>query len=258
MPVSTGALAQLLESGGALGVLLFFENLLAADDHVAALLVQLDDADFDLLAEIAVEIADGANLKLRTGQEGLEADVDGEAALDAADNRADDRGLVVGCLLDHVPNAQALRPLVADQVAALGLLALDDHVDHVAGLELDGAGVIEHLLERHQPFGLQAHIDDEVLFSLLDDRAGDDLVAVGFDGGGFGGLLALESGEGGGEVIHRFQSMGFVRRFFVRFSGFVCCGFGGFCNRWTFHGCGQFAQVGSGSFNGGSFGNRLG
>ena len=32
-----------------LGVLLLFEEFLAADDHVAALLVQLDDADFDLL-----------------------------------------------------------------------------------------------------------------------------------------------------------------------------------------------------------------
>ena len=67
-----------------LGVLLFFEDLLAGDDDVAALLVELDDADFDLGADVAVEVAHGANLNLRAGQECLDADVDGEAALDAA------------------------------------------------------------------------------------------------------------------------------------------------------------------------------
>ena len=143
MPVRMAPSPSCSRVVGALGVLLFLEDLLAADDDVAALLVELDDADFDLLAEIAVEVADGANLKLRAGQECLEADVDGEPALDAADHRADDRGLFVGGLLDGVPHAQALGPLVADQVAALGLLALDDHFDHVAGLELDGAGVID-------------------------------------------------------------------------------------------------------------------
>ena len=102
---------------------------LRRDDDVAALLVQLDDADFNLLAEIAVEIADGTNLKLRTGQKGLHADVDREAALDAADDRAHHRGLVVGSLLDRVPHAEALRLLVADEIAAFGLLALDHHVD---------------------------------------------------------------------------------------------------------------------------------
>ena len=50
---------------------------------------------------------------------------------------------VVGGLLDRVPHAEALRALVAHEVAAFGLLALDDHVDHVAGLELDRAGVVE-------------------------------------------------------------------------------------------------------------------
>ncbi len=70
------ALGEMLHGGGALGVLLFLKELLAADHHVAALLVELDDADFDLLAEVAVEVAHGADLKLRAGQKGLHADVD--------------------------------------------------------------------------------------------------------------------------------------------------------------------------------------
>ena len=104
MPVRIAAFFEVLEGDGLLGVLLFFEDLLAADDDVAALLVELDDADFDLLADVAVEIADGTDLELRAGQERLDADVDGETALDAADDRALDRGLVVGSLLDRVPD----------------------------------------------------------------------------------------------------------------------------------------------------------
>ena len=102
------ALVEVLHGGRALGVLLFFEDLLAADHDVAALLVELDDADFNLLAEVAVEIAHGANLKLRAGQERLHADVDSEPALDAADHGARDGSLVVGGLLDRVPHAEAL------------------------------------------------------------------------------------------------------------------------------------------------------
>src|SRR5262249_37820529 len=97
-------------------------------------LVELDDTDFDLLAEIAVEVADRPNLKLRARQKGLQTDVDGESALDAAYDRAHDRRLFVGGFFDRVPHAQALGLLIAHQVAALGLLALNDRVDYVAGL----------------------------------------------------------------------------------------------------------------------------
>ena len=138
-----------------LGVLLFFEDLFAGDDDVAALLVELDDADFNLLAEIAVEIADGTNLKLRAGQKSFHADIDSETALDAADNRAHDGSFVVGGFFDGIPHAEALGLLVADEIAALGLFALDDNVNDVAGLELDGAGVVDNLLEGTRPSDLR-------------------------------------------------------------------------------------------------------
>jgi hypothetical protein len=48
-----------------------------------------------------------------------------------------------------------LRLVVAEQIAALGLFALDDHLDRVAGLQLRLAGVIENLLQRNQAFGLE-------------------------------------------------------------------------------------------------------
>ncbi len=208
-----GVLAQLLERAGPLGGLLFFENFLAADHHIAALLVELDDTDFNLLAEIAVKIPHRANLKLRAGQERLEPDIDGQPALDAADDCAHHRGLVVGGLLDHVPNAQALGALVAHQVTAFGLLALDDYVDHVTGMELHRTGVVKNLLQRDKALGLQAHhIDDQMLVSLLDDRSGDKLVAVGFNCGGLGSLLAFKRRQCGGEIVGGLVPMRFVSR----------------------------------------------
>ena len=73
--------------------------------------------------------------------------------------------------------------------------------------------MVDDLLEGHQPLGLQAHIDDQMLVSLLDDRAGDNLVAIGLDGGGFGGLLALKGFQGGGKIVHGLEpcSMGLLR-----------------------------------------------
>jgi len=99
-------------------------------------------------------------------------------------------------LFDGVPHAEALGFLIADEIAAFGLFALDDHVNDFAGLELDCASVIGDLLEGHEALGLESYIDHEVLFSLLDDGAGDDFVSIGFDSSSFSGLLALEGFEG--------------------------------------------------------------
>src|SRR5258708_2089285 len=155
------AFAEVIEGQRTLGVLLFLKDFLAADDHVSTLLVELDDADFNLLAEIAVEIAYWANLKLRAGQKCLHADVDSEAALYAADHSSHDRSLVGGSLLDNIPHAQALGLLVADEVSTFGLLALDDHVDDVAGVKLNRAGVLQNLLDRHHSLGLQTYVAEQ-------------------------------------------------------------------------------------------------
>ncbi len=83
------AFFQVLEGLGLLFVLLFFQNLLARNHDVAALLVQLDDGDFDGLALHAVQVAHRAQIDLRAGQERARAqDVDGQAALDAIDHDA--------------------------------------------------------------------------------------------------------------------------------------------------------------------------
>ncbi len=166
-----------------LRVLLFFEDFLAGDDDVAALLVQLDDADFDLGADVAVEVADGANFNLRAGQECLDADVDGEAALDARDDHALDGGLGVGSLFELVPNLVTQGLLVADEIAAFLLFALHDDFDHVAHVELGRAGVVENLIQRNETLGLEADVDDGMLVGDLDDGAGDDSLFGGHEPG---------------------------------------------------------------------------
>src|SRR5271157_2301140 len=205
------ALAQLLQRCGALGVLLFFQNFLAADHHIAALLVELDDPDLNLLAQIAIQVADGANLQLRAGQKRFQSYIHGHAALDAAHHRAHNRGLVSSGLLDLVPDAQALRPLVISQIAALRLLALDHYIDRIAGLELDGSGVVHNLFERHKPLGLQTHINNQMFVRLLEYRAGDNFVAIGFNGSCFSGLLALKGLQGGRKVVRGLKAMLCVR-----------------------------------------------
>src|SRR6185312_8758828 len=168
-----GTFRQCGQGDGFPGVLVLFQNLLAADHDITALFVELDDADFDLLADVAVQIANGSNLNLRTRQECLDADVNGKAALDAADNQALDRRLFRDCLFEGVPNFVAERLFMADEIAALGLFALDNNFDRVARLELGIAVDICDLLDRDQPLGLQSNIDDDVLVRDLDHGAGN-------------------------------------------------------------------------------------
>jgi hypothetical protein len=84
-----GAFFQMLKRLATLFGLLFFEKLLARNDDIAALLVQLDNGDFNGLALHAVEIANRPQIDLGTGQEGAgSVDVHSQATLDAFDDDA--------------------------------------------------------------------------------------------------------------------------------------------------------------------------
>ena len=193
---------QVIERLGALLRLLFFQQLLARDHDVAALLVQLDDANFDLVALQAIEIAHRAQIDLRTRQEGARAqDVDRQAALDAIDDAHLDRRLVVEGLLDLVPGAQPLRLLVGEvDVALFGVAGLAHDGDLVAALDRDVAFVVLKLRHRNYALRLVADVHHHVLRRDLQHRAGDDLLFVQ---GRFGlGLLLFERLEGGGEIFH--------------------------------------------------------
>ena len=118
-----------------LGVLLFEERL-AGQHDVAALLVDLDDAHAQFLAAQGVEVAHRAHVDLRAGQERADADVHREPALDALDDAADD-DLALGIgLLDVVPDLHLLGFFAREDDVAFAVFgALEQHVDDVAGLD---------------------------------------------------------------------------------------------------------------------------
>ena len=170
------ALGERLERVLLLLGVLFFEQRLARQHDVAALLVHLDDAHAQFLAAQRVEVAHGTHVDLRSGQERAHADVDGEPALDALDDAADDDlALGVG-LLDLVPNLHLLGFFAREDDVAFTILgALEQHVDDVAGLHGDLAVLVEELADGDDAFGLVADVDDDFRRGDLEHRALDDL-----------------------------------------------------------------------------------
>ncbi len=155
---------------------LLFEEHLAREHDVAALLVDLDDAHAQLLAAQRVEVPDGTDVDLRAGQERADADVHGETALDALDDAADD-DLALGIgLLDLVPDLHLLGFFAREDDVAFAVFgALEQHVDDVAGLDRDLAGLVDELVDGDDAFGLVADVDDDFRRRDFEDGALDDL-----------------------------------------------------------------------------------
>ena len=151
-------------------------------DHVVAVLVQLDDLGFDLLAHVGLQIADPAHLHQRGGQEAAQPDVQDQAALDDLDHRAGDHAVLFLDLLDRAPGALVLRPLLGqDQAAFLVLLLQDKGLDVLAGMHyvmrvdvmLDG-----QFARRNHAFCLVADIEQDLVSVDLDDCSFNDVTVV--------------------------------------------------------------------------------
>src|SRR5271165_5516110 len=78
--LADGALLQLVEELAADLGLGLLEPGAAGQHHVVAVLVQLDDLGFDLLADVRLQIADASHLDQRGGQEAAQPDVEDQAA----------------------------------------------------------------------------------------------------------------------------------------------------------------------------------
>ena len=129
-------LVEELLADGRLGLL---EPGTARQDHVVAVLVELDDLGLDLLTDVRVEVADATHLDQRGRQEAAQPDVDDEAALDDLDDGAFDDAVLGLDLLDVAPGALVLGALLGqDQTAFLVLLLEDEGFDAVA----DGDDVV--------------------------------------------------------------------------------------------------------------------
>ena len=129
----------------------------------------------------------GTDIDLAARQEGHGAvEIDGEAALDAAEDHAGDAGLVVEGLFQLDP-AFLAAGLVArqDGFAKRVLDALQIDFDFVADIDVGGNARHREFLEGDAAFGLQADIDHGEVVLDGDDGALDD--------GAFLGRLGLEA-----------------------------------------------------------------
>ncbi len=182
-----GALADLTlvqvvqERRARLGLRLL-EQGAARQDHVVAVLVELEDLGLDLLAEVRREVADAAQLDQRRGQEAAQADVDDESTLDDLDHGAGDDTVGLLDLLDVTPGALVLRTLLGqDEAAFLVLLLENEGFDLVADLD-DVVGVhivLDGELARgDDTLGLVADVEEHLVAVDLHDGSFDEVAVV--------------------------------------------------------------------------------
>src|SRR5262249_31313192 len=117
-------------------LLLDLDDGLARQHDVAALLVDRDHLEVEILAAKRLEVLDRLHVDQGSGQERLDADVDGEATLDSLDDSAPHGRAGAKSLFDFVPDLHLLGFVFGqNDIAVLVLGALEKHVDAVAGLD---------------------------------------------------------------------------------------------------------------------------
>src|SRR5690606_33055175 len=124
---------------------------------VVALLIELDDLEFEHLAFEVRRIADGTYVDERSGKERAdEIDLDREAALDAAIDDALDDFLLLECLFEPRPGAGTLG-LFARQARFTGAIfdAVERDFDAVARDDFDFAAFVLELLDGDDGLALE-------------------------------------------------------------------------------------------------------
>src|SRR6185312_13328981 len=123
--------------GAGLGAALL-EHGAARHDDVAAASIHLEDLEGLRRAEQRTDVAHRTDIDLAARQEGDGAgEIDGEAALDAAEDDAGDPLILLECLLEQVPGFLAAGLLAAElRLAVLVFHALEIDFDRVADRDL--------------------------------------------------------------------------------------------------------------------------
>jgi hypothetical protein len=189
----------LFERGDELGTSLgagLFEHGAARDDDVAAATIHLEDLEGLRLAHQRADVADRADVHLRTRQEGDGAvEIDGVATLDRVEDVAHDLLAGLERLLELDPALLAASLVARDDGFAERVLdPVEIDLDLVADLELLVPARAGEFLEGDATFGLQTDVDDRHVLLNGNDLALDD--------GPFEGLVPGERFlEQGGEIL---------------------------------------------------------
>ena len=138
----------------------------------------------------------GRDIDLAAGQEGHgAAEIDGEAALDAAVDRAVHALAAFEGAFQAGPGFFAAGFFAGQDDAAVAVfVALDIELDHVAGLDFRLLAGDREFLQRDAAFGFQPDIDDGEFVGQADHAAGDDRAVEA-------GVAAEGFVEQGGEIL---------------------------------------------------------
>ncbi len=161
------------EQLGATLVAFLLDQLPARQHDVLPFLVDLDDLEPVHVAQKTGEIARRNDVDLRGRQEGLDTDVDEQAAFDDGLDLAFDRAPFVADRENSLPVLLELRFLAGQDHHALAVFEpFNEHVNLVA--DLGGLGILE-LGKRDDAFALVADVDEDFLGADFEDDAFDDL-----------------------------------------------------------------------------------
>jgi hypothetical protein len=172
-------LREILQEGlAALGLRLFQEGA-AAEHHVVAIAVELDDLALELGPDERLQVAHPSQIDERRGEEPPQADVQDQAALDDLDHRTLDRLTRLHRLFDLAPGALVLGPLLGQDQAAFLVLLLENQRLHVLA-DLNDLGRLHvvadrQLLGRDHALGLVADVEQHLVAVDLDHVPLDDV-----------------------------------------------------------------------------------
>src|ERR1035437_186216 len=175
-------LLELLEERGANLGLGLLEPGAAGQDHVVAVLVQLNDLGFDLLADVRLEVADAAHLDQGGRQDPAKADIEDESTLDDLDDGTRDDAVLFFDLLDRAPGALGLcAHLGQDQPALLVLLLEDKGFDCIThGNDVSRVDIVldGKFARGDDTLGLVADVEQNLVTVNLDDDSFDDIAVA--------------------------------------------------------------------------------
>ncbi len=169
-------LLEVADNLGLLSLDLVLDESLVADDDVLVFVVDFDDLELHGLVDIDIVVADGFDIDLAAGKEGLDVleDGDDETAFGAALDITGDDLLVVVSLVDALPALEDTGFLVAEhQLAVAVLLALDIDLNLVAGLQV---GVVAQFAGGDDAVALGSHVHHGLAVVDGDDGALDDIL----------------------------------------------------------------------------------
>ena len=154
---------------------LFFQDHPAGDDDIPTILVQLDDAEREHLADELVEVLDLFDIDLRPRQERIDAEeVDHDTALDASHQPPFDHLIAVVSLLDTIPDPHEIGfGLGKDDLTFLVFDRLQKDLDLETRHDVFGIG---ELIDRDRPLRFKPDVDHnravvDVQHSPFDDLA---------------------------------------------------------------------------------------